>query len=178
MEGIQTVEIGPRYCPHLAPFQEGKFGAVWALDGSNSISQTRHVSNSTTNSLSLIESRSLRIPQMTWCFLSPSSLLSAKSYHKARLADTSYLLPRECLDFVLHCIVIMPVQCVHAVADNATSLSYVHNENEFKYRCLQTNAKWGHILMEVLFFQETILFFRNSRSRFLIELQRLGNWCK
>ena len=33
-------------------FKEGKFGAVWALEGSNSNSQSRHVSNSTTNSWS------------------------------------------------------------------------------------------------------------------------------
>ena len=45
MARILTTEIAPRYCRHL-------FGAVWALDGSNSNSQTRHVSNSTTNSWS------------------------------------------------------------------------------------------------------------------------------
>ena len=50
MEGIQTAEIGPRQCRHLLPFKEGKFGGVWALDGSNSNYQTRHVSNSTTDS--------------------------------------------------------------------------------------------------------------------------------
>ena len=32
--------------------KRGKFGTVWPLNGSNSISQTRHVSNSKTNSLS------------------------------------------------------------------------------------------------------------------------------
>ena len=32
------------------PLKEGKFGAVWSLDGSNINSQTWHVSNSTTNS--------------------------------------------------------------------------------------------------------------------------------
>ena len=47
---ILTAEITPRYCRHLLPFKEGKFGAVWAFDGSNSYSQTRHVSKTTTNS--------------------------------------------------------------------------------------------------------------------------------
>ena len=46
---IQTAEITPWF---LLPFKEGKFGTIWALDGSNSNSQTRHVSNSTTNSWS------------------------------------------------------------------------------------------------------------------------------
>ena len=41
-----------RAWPNLLPFQEGKFGTVWALDGNNSNSQTRHVSKSTTNSWS------------------------------------------------------------------------------------------------------------------------------
>ena len=35
MEGIQTAEINPRKCRHLAPFKEGKFGAVWGLEDSN-----------------------------------------------------------------------------------------------------------------------------------------------
>ena len=50
MAGIQTDEIILRKCHHLLPFKEGEFRAIWALDGSNSNSQTRHVSNSTTNS--------------------------------------------------------------------------------------------------------------------------------
>ena len=50
MARIQTAEITTLQCPHLFPFNEGKFLAVWALDGSNSNSQTRHVSKSTTNS--------------------------------------------------------------------------------------------------------------------------------
>ena len=33
IEGIQTAEITPPLCCHLAPFKQGKFGAVWALDG-------------------------------------------------------------------------------------------------------------------------------------------------
>ena len=35
MARIQTAEITPCYCRHLLPFKEGKFGEVWALDGSN-----------------------------------------------------------------------------------------------------------------------------------------------
>ena len=52
MAGIQTDEITPRKCHHLLTFKEGEFRANWALDGSNSNSQTRHVSNSTINSWS------------------------------------------------------------------------------------------------------------------------------
>jgi len=37
MEGIQTAEISL----HLVPFKEGKFGAVWASDGSNSNSHVK-----------------------------------------------------------------------------------------------------------------------------------------
>ena len=68
MEGIQTAEIPPCYCHHLFPFKEGTFGAVWALDGSNSNSQTRHVSNSTINSrsefvpLQMVQENSMRAP--------------------------------------------------------------------------------------------------------------------
>ena len=49
---IQTAKITPCYCRHLLllAFKEGKFGAVLALDGSNSNYQTRQVSNLTTNS--------------------------------------------------------------------------------------------------------------------------------
>ena len=48
MKDIQTAESSPHKCRHLAPFKEGKFGEV----GSNRNSQTRHVSNYTTNSWS------------------------------------------------------------------------------------------------------------------------------
>ena len=47
---IQTAKITPCYCRHLVPLKEGKFGAVFALDGSNNNYQTRQVSNLTTNS--------------------------------------------------------------------------------------------------------------------------------
>ena len=50
MADIKTAEITPRQCRHLLPFKEGKFGVVWALDGSNRNSQTRHVSQQTAGS--------------------------------------------------------------------------------------------------------------------------------
>ena len=52
MARIQTADMTPLLVsPYVElPFKEGKFGAVWALDGSNSNFQTRPVSNSITNS--------------------------------------------------------------------------------------------------------------------------------
>ena len=50
MESIQTPKISPHLCRHLVPFNGGKFGAVWALDGSNINSMTGHVANYKTNS--------------------------------------------------------------------------------------------------------------------------------
>ena len=36
MAGIRIAKITTLFCQHLLPFKEGKFGAVWELDGSNS----------------------------------------------------------------------------------------------------------------------------------------------
>ena len=49
VEGIQTAEISPRKHRHLAPFKEGKFGAIWHQMASTATLRLQYISISTTN---------------------------------------------------------------------------------------------------------------------------------
>ena len=49
MSCFQTAEIASLLVSKSGALKEGKFRAIWALDGINRNSQTRHVSNSTTS---------------------------------------------------------------------------------------------------------------------------------